>query len=384
MIVRNGPALAGGALVAAALAVGLAVGGAARAQEATVPDTMMWSAYDVGSSGYTEASAVADAMIKTYGTRIRIMPSGTSIGRLLPLKTGRVQYGWLANEVYFATEAVFDFASNEWGPQDLRVLMGRPAGFGLGCAADAGIESIADVAGKRVSRIEANPSVNIKVAAILAFAGLTWDDVEVVEMPSYGAALRGVVEGTNDCAGGVPTAGTFRELEASSRGITWPDMPADNTEAWERLRAVAPFFAPTAETVGAGLSEETPAQLIAYRYPMITTYADTSEEDAYNFVKAMDETFDLYKNANPVMPRWTVESAGTTPADAPFHPGAIRYLTEIGVWTDADAAWNAQRLARMEQVRAAWDAAQEQALDQTIPAKEWPAFWESYRQQHLN
>lgn len=372
------------ALGAAVVAFAVSGAGAASAQDVSLPKSMMWSAYDVGSSGYTEASAVADAMMKKYGVRIRIMPSGTSIGRLLPLKTGRVQYGWLANEVYFATEAIYDFASREWGPQDLRVLLGRPAGFGLGVAADTGVKELADLKGKRVSRIQANPSVNLKVEAILAFAGLTWDDVEVVEVPSYGAALRAVVEGKNDAAGGVPTAGIFRELEASDRGIVWPDLPPENTEGWERLRKVAPFFAPTKETVGAGLSEDNPAQLIAYKYPMITTYASTSEEEAYNFTKAMVETFDLYKDATKVMPRWDAKLSGEPPADAPFHPGAIKYLKEIGIWTAEDDEWNQKRLERLKQVQEAWDAALEEALDKQIPDKEWPAFWENYRKQHLS
>ncbi|MGP1254787.1 MAG: TAXI family TRAP transporter solute-binding subunit [Kiloniellales bacterium] len=371
-------------LAAGVFGAALLTAGTAAAQDINLPDTMMWSAYDVGSSGYTEASAVADAMMKEYGTRIRIMPSGTSIGRLLPLKTGRVQYGWLANEVYFATEAIYDFSAREWGPQDLRVLLGRPAGFGLGCAADADIETIADIAGKRVSRIQANPSVNIKVEAMLAFAGLTWDDVEVVDVPSYGAALRGVVEGSNDCAGGVPTAGIFRELEASNRGITWPALPADQNESWERLRDVAPFFSPAVETVGAGLNEDNPGYLIAYKYPMITTYAETSDQQAYDLVMAMVETFDMYKDVNAVMPRWNTETAGQIPADAPFHPGAVKALKELGVWTDAAETWNQQRMARMEKVQAAWDSAQDAALEQEISDKDWPAFWSTYRAEHLN
>ena len=79
--------------------------------EAKLPDTMLWTAADVGSSGYAEASAIANALINNYGTRIRIVPSGTSIGRLLQLKTGRVQLAFLANEAYFGSEAIFDFSS---------------------------------------------------------------------------------------------------------------------------------------------------------------------------------------------------------------------------------------------------------------------------------
>ena len=63
-----------------------------------------------GSSGYVEASAIAEAMQKQHKMRVRIMPSGTSIGRLLPIKQGRATYGYLANELFFATEGTEDFA----------------------------------------------------------------------------------------------------------------------------------------------------------------------------------------------------------------------------------------------------------------------------------
>ena len=361
------------------LAAGTFAGGA----QAELPRSMTWTAYDVGSSGYVEASAMADALMKEESTRVRIMPSGTSIGRLLPLKTGRASYGWLANEIYFAAEAIHDFAAQEWGPQDLRVMLGRPAGFGLGVAGDAGVKTLADLKGKRVARVQANPSVNIKVEAILAFAGLTWDDVEVVDVPSYGASLRALVEGTADAAGGVPSAATFRELEASPRGIVWPSLPSDDKAGWDRVKKVGSFFAPITETVGAGLSDDNPAQLIGYRYPMIATYADTSADEVYEVTKAIVETYDLYKDVNKIMPRWQVNIAGHPPADAPFHEGAVRYLKEIGVWTAEDEAWNQDRLARMKAVQDAWDAAMDEALDKNLPGKEWEAFWADYRAKNL-
>jgi uncharacterized protein len=176
----------------------------AAAEDPELPRSMLWSTYFVGSSGYAEASAIAGAFGKEFGTRVRITPSSTSIGRLLLLKTGRVQYGWLANEAFFATEVPYDFGVQEWRPQDLRIVARRPSTFGMTMSKESGIKSIADIRGKRVPRIKANPSINIKIKAMLAYGGLTWDDVEVVEVASYGAALRALVDGQADVAGHDP------------------------------------------------------------------------------------------------------------------------------------------------------------------------------------
>ncbi|MDK3018885.1 TAXI family TRAP transporter solute-binding subunit [Pseudodonghicola flavimaris] len=354
------------------------------ADQPALPKSMLWATYDVGSSGYVEASAVADAFGKTYGTRVRIMPSGTSISRLLPLKTGRVQYGWLANELYFATEATYEFAAQEWGPQDLRVIAGRPSTFGMAVAGDSDIATMADLRGKRVARIKANPSINIKIEAMLAFGGLSWDDVEVVELPSYGAMLKALVDGQVDAVGSTPTAATLYEMESSSHGIAWVPMPAGDAEGWNNITSVASFFAPVDATAGAGLSQETPAAIFSVRYPMITVYADADEEEVYNFIKALDQTYDLYASATAATPGWDLNRAGRPPADAPFHPGAIRYLKEKGIWTEADDAWNARRLERLNAVISTWQAASEAAADQSLPAKDWPAFWDKYRKDMIN
>lgn len=374
---------------AALLAAGLAVAAmpALAADEKPgapkLPSSMVWATYDVGSSGFVEASAIADAFGKTYGTRVRLMPSGTSIARLLPLKTGRAQYGWLADELYFATEGTYDFAAADWGPQDLRVLAGRPSTFGLATAANSGIATVAEVKGKRVPRIKANPSINIKVEAMLAFGGLSWDDVKVVEVPSYGAALQALVDGQVDVAGTTPTAAALYELE-SQRGIAWVPLPKDNAAGWKAITSVADFFAPVTATAGAGLSPQKPAELFAVRYPMISVYANATDDDVYQFLKALDQTYGLYQGATSAMPAWRMSEAGTAPSDAPFHPGAVRYLKEIGVWTDKDEAWNVRRMARLKSVQAAWTTARALAAEKKVADADWPTFWDAYRKQNLN
>lgn len=84
MITRRNTFALGGALGTAGLATPAL---AQQRQLANLPSTMVWSVYDVGSTGYVEASAISDALGRAYGTRVRLQPSGTSIGRVLDRKS---------------------------------------------------------------------------------------------------------------------------------------------------------------------------------------------------------------------------------------------------------------------------------------------------------
>jgi len=366
----------GSALGALAVAASLTMAPwSATAQE--LPRTMTWSSYDVGSAGYAEASAIADAFGKKYGTKIRIQPSGSAIGRLQPILTKRADVGFLATETFFATEGIYDFSERRWGPQDLRVLAGRPAAFGVFTAADSGIEKMTDLKGKRIALVAGNPSVNVKCEAFLAFADLSLDDVEPTMFPTYAAAMSSVVKNEADASCTTTTPSQVYELEASPKGIRWLDVSPSDKEGWARIEAVAPFFQPYQEIIGAGISEDKPAQIMAYRYPMLIVRSDMSDDMAYAFTKAVDETYDLYKDATAVMKRWKLEESGVPAADAPFHAGAIRYLKERGIWTDEHQAWNDTRTARLNALIAAWPEAVKEADGKSD--EEFGKIWEQRR-----
>ncbi len=327
---------------------------AAQSAPKGLPSTMIWSTYDVGSTGYVEASAIADAFGKKYGSRVRLQPSGTAIGRVRPVTDGRASHAWLANELYFATEGLYEYCAPDWGPQDLRTLLGRVNSFSVAATKVSGVREPKDLKGKRFAIARANSSVNIKVEPILAFAGLTWNDMELIEFPSYGATMKALVEGKADCVGVAPAAATLRELEASQYGIGWVALDPANKAGWARAKKAVPFVEPFQETIGAGLSAQNPVWMMGYRYPMITVPAKANIDEVYAMTRAVAETYDLYKDANPIMPRWNVAKAGTPPMDAAFHPGAIRYLKEAGIWKPEHETWQAGMLERHAALQAAW------------------------------
>lgn len=364
--------------VLAGSSAALLTGGIARAN---LPETSVWTAYDLGSSGYAEASGIADAIMKKHPMRVRIVPSGTSIGRLLPLKQGRASYGFLATELYFAAEATYDFAVPAWGPQDVRIALARPAGGGLACAGDIGIKQMADLRGRRIGYVKGNPSVNVKTDAYLAFGGLTRADVQVVWFGSYNVMKTAIINNQLDGFASVTTSANMREIEASPRGLTYPPFPASNTEGWERIRRVADFFEPYKETAGAGISPDKPVDLIGFRYPMIATYANTNADEVYALVKAVDEAMDQIRAITTSAGNWAPQISGKPPADAPWHEGAIRYLKEKDIWTAEHQGWQDRRLARLRRIQAGWEDARKSFSGNGDEA--WLKHWEKYRVERL-
>ncbi|MGY9054083.1 MAG: TAXI family TRAP transporter solute-binding subunit, partial [Alphaproteobacteria bacterium] len=90
-------------------------------------------------------------------------------------------------------------------------------------------------------------------------------------------------------------------------------MPADDAEGWKRTQAVAGFLKPVQATAGAGLSEDNPKWLAGYRYPILTTYARTSDDEVYSLMKALHATFDGYDNTTVASKGWAMGIGGLPP-----------------------------------------------------------------------
>jgi TRAP transporter TAXI family solute receptor len=140
-----------GAAIAAAITCTSAL---AQAPAPTLPATLAWSAYDVGSGGYNQAVAIGNALKQKYNVSLRVLPGKNDVSRTLPVKAGQVQFS--ANGVggsYLAQEGVYEFGVPDWGPQPVRALMLNTSDQVLTVVAakDSGVKTVADLKGKRVA-----------------------------------------------------------------------------------------------------------------------------------------------------------------------------------------------------------------------------------------
>jgi len=268
----------------AALAAALAFVPGAQAQ-VKLPPTLAWSAYDVGSGGYNQAVAIGNALKQKYNISLRVLPGKNDISRNLPIREGQVHFS--ANGVggaYLAQEGVFEFGAPSWGPQPVRGLMLNTSDQVLTviAAKDSGVRTIADLKGKRVAWVIGSPALNQNITAMLAFAGLTWSDVNKVEFGGFGAAMDGIINNQVDAAFTSSISGKAYQIAKSPRGLTYPVFPHNDKAGWARMNAVAPFFFPFMGTEGAELSKDKPAESATYPYPILMTYAAQDTDLVYN------------------------------------------------------------------------------------------------------
>ena len=325
------------------------------AQDIKLPPSLTWTAYDTGSSGFNIAVAVGKTLKDKHGTDVRVLPAGNDVARLAPLKANRAQVSAMGIGTYFGQEAVFEFAVKEWGPQQIRLLLSATDcnAISLGVAKDTGVQEIKDLRGKRIGMVVGSPALNQNALAVIAFGGLTRNDVKLVEFSSYGAMWKGMVNNEVDAAIASNISGQVKELETSPRGVVFPPTPIADKEGWARLNKIGPYYQQHKSTCGAGVPAGGAVELPAYPYPIFMAYASQPADLTYNLTKSMIADYKDYKDAAPGAAGLDVARQNLTWV-LPYHEGAVKALKEAGVWTPAHQAHNDQLVKRQDILAAAW------------------------------
>lgn len=356
--------------------------GAALAQSTTaeLPKQMSWTAYDTGSAGYNQAVAIGAALQDALGVNLRVLPGKNDVSRTEPLRQGRVEFSATGvGGSFMAQEGAFQFGSENWGPQPIRVLMANNGGainLAVGVAGDLDIKEYSDLKGKRVAWVVGAPALNVNSEAYLAYGGLTWDDVERVDFGGFGASWKGLMEGQVDAAFASTNSGFAYEAATGPRGLFWPPIDPENAEGLERMQGVAPFFTPNKASVGANIDGTDGYQGAGYAYPVLVGTDATDADLAYNMTKAMVELFDAYDGNAPGIGGWALDKQDMTWV-VPYHDGAIRYYQEAGMWNDEAQAHNDNLIARQAALQAAW-----QDLKAEAP-ENWDEAWAERRREAL-
>jgi hypothetical protein len=194
----------------------------------------------------------------------------------------------------------------------------------------SGIQRIADLRGKRVTIGPAGAGFEMFVGPLLEAHGVSFEDFTQMNATQSGAVDL-LSDGSANAAflgGAIPTASITQA--ATSMDIRL--VPFDE-DARDRAIADYPFF--HAATIPAGTyrgQEEDYEGLNVGSMHLIA--AEAADEDlVYALTRTIYENREHVVERHPagraIQPKNVVRDTGT-----PFHPGAIRYYREIGIWPE--------------------------------------------------
>jgi TRAP transporter TAXI family solute receptor len=344
-------------LGAVAAAIALSVG-TASAADVKLPPNISWTAYGTTSSGYAQSVGLGKMLKEKYNADLRIIPGKNDVSRMAPMKAGQTPLCACGIAAYFAQEGVLMFATKEWGPMSIYNLFNNVGRNGqqLMTAADANIKTPADLKGKRVTWVKGADALNKNAEAMLAFGGLTWKDVQKIEVPGWGQSIQAVINGQADAAHGSTISSAYAQLAASPRGLYFPPLPHGDAAAWERAQTVAPWWVKTKVTaMTKGAKNEGPFEGNNYPYPLFVAMNNTPDDLAYGLTKAVMENYESFKENGPGMDGYKLENQALAYV-FPYHPASVKYFKEKGVWTAEHEKNNATLMKRQQVLADAWKA----------------------------
>ncbi|ALU38772.1 TRAP ABC transporter substrate-binding protein [Kocuria flava] len=341
-----------------------------------LPQQLVWSTYNVGTGTYNDLAAVANALTGEEGVQVRLMTADTGIGRLAPLVNGTVDYSRAGDEYYYAYEGLYEFASPEWGPQDLRMVWAPLGNYGLLVREDSGIDSYEDLEGKRFPVLTASTSINNKMEGFLNYGGLTWDDVEQVPI-SYGEQIAGLESGQIDALYQNVVGSNIEEL-ASTHDVTWLSLDDPDPARYGTWDELMPMVTVGEVTGGAGMAEGESARVLEYTIPLTTT-GERDADEVHHLVRAIVENYEHYAGTTPDAEQFHLEKVLKEPLVVPFHEGTVRYFEERGVWTEELERKNQELIERGERMREAWPGVVEASGEEDLAAN-----WEAWKATELD
>ncbi len=193
---------------------------------------------------------------------------------------------------------------------------------------DSGIKTIQDIKGKRVVVGPAGAGFEMFLGPLLAEHGVTYDDFQPLNNNQAGAVDM-LGDGSADviCLGGVIPSGTI------ARACTTYDIhfiPFD-PEACNRLVQKYPFFHHIVVPGGTypDLPDDFPALNVGSMH--VITGKDMDADTVYLITKTLYEQREAVLKRHPVGKFINPQNAPSY-TGTPFHPGAIRFYREQGIW----------------------------------------------------
>ena len=224
------------------------------------------------------------------------------------------------------------------------VTNGSPSVISAIVAADSGINTAQDLKGKNfVLNYAGSAGLSAQARSFLASHNMSAADVQAISVPGVADGVNMIIERRADCTGTANIGFALLEELEATRGAKYLSYDP-SPEAEKRAQAEFPGFIVLVEPGPGNTGVREPTYMYTYENYLIAR-TDISEDAVYAIVKALWENYDELATIHPRLALWKPDTFVTELATVPYHPGAIKFYKEQGVWTDKMEAVQKERLA---------------------------------------
>ncbi|MBX3420322.1 MAG: TAXI family TRAP transporter solute-binding subunit [Pirellulaceae bacterium] len=281
-----------------------------------------------GGAFFTVGSAICEVVNENRGDlnwRVAAESTGGSMENIRLLSQGKLEFAMSNSSIsYFAVRGTEGWEAKH----DIRSVVTLFPNIAMFVTlADSGIQSIADLKGKKVYLGPEGAGFEYFVKPILAAHGLQLNDLE----PTYGSQ-QSAVDLLGDRAvaaamigGGTPNPSLSQMAQANSIRL----IPYDES-ARKKLIDDYSFF--ESASIAGGTYKGIDAEFVGLNVGSahLITLAKIDDQKVYNFVKLIYENREKitqrHKAVGNLRPDTAARNNGTE-----YHPGAIRYFREVGI-----------------------------------------------------
>ncbi|MBI2089139.1 MAG: TAXI family TRAP transporter solute-binding subunit [Deltaproteobacteria bacterium] len=314
--------------------VGLAATGAA-AQTLTLASDAPGSTYNAIASGM--------AKVITEGSSVRVIvrPFGGPDNYLDQLNNGEVNLATLSSSTAYISYIGDNRAKKEY--KNLRVLRSGDGGLFVSFIVlkDSDIKTVSDLKGRRVtSDFGGHAIIGKSLTGALATAGLTWKDVRAVPVTGANDGPHALDTGRVDASWASLGQPVVRELHAK-KGIRY--LGFDKTPA--NLEILRQHIFPNAKLElvkkNPGIGVENDIYLLTYDAYLVA-HKDVDGNAVKTLLEALWKGTGELAKIHRALAGFTHQAAVTDLPVIPYHPAAVAFYKEKGLWTEAAQKANAK------------------------------------------
>lgn len=264
----------------------------------------------------------------------RAEPTGGSVHNIRLMQSGEAELGIVsADTMYDALNGEGDFEGQ--AHEDMSIIVsGHTSYTQITAPENSSIESIADLEGKRVAwRLQGSSTVENMGRAVFAEYGLDPDEDFTSEIASpYEDAAQRMRDGRTDSVitfPGIPAPWMIEYLTGDPMKLISIDE-----DKLDNILEKYPFYLKDVIPAGTYDGIDYDVTTVGFK-AMLVANNDVSEDVVYEITKALLENKDYALSvADSIEPYVDEDNVTSVQGVGEYHPGAIKYYKEIGIWDE--------------------------------------------------